>query len=201
MPQTKPIEFNYLKYEVDYVKVNGTALEAQNGTYTFNATQDSTVEIRAKLTEYTITYNLDGGTNNANNKATFTVNDSFALLDPTKEGYEFLGWYVIAEGDAHEDIVRVPAGTAKNLVVYALWEENETPVDPGTQAPTTQAPTTQAPTTQAPKTTTKAPDTTTAEPAQTGKAKKGCKNALVPSILGVAFLLGSIVVIKRKREE
>ena len=31
--------------------------------------------------------------------------------------------------------------------------------------------------------------------------KKGCKNALVPSILGVAFLLGSIVVIRRKREE
>ena len=187
-------------YEVDYVKVNGTTLEAQNGIYIFNATQDSTVEIRAKLTEYTITYNLDGGTNNANNKAIFTVNDSFALLDPTKEGYEFLGWYVIAEGDAHEDIVRVPAGTAKNLVVYALWEKVETPVDPVTQAPTTQAPTTQAPTTQAPKTTTKAPDTTTVEPAQTGK-KKGCKNALVPSILGVAFLLGSIVVIKRKREE
>jgi ABC-type uncharacterized transport system auxiliary subunit len=62
---------------------------------------------------------------------------------------------------------------------------------PATQAPATQAPATQAPATQAPKTQT--------EPAQTGK--KGCKNALVPSILGVAFLLGSIVVIKRKREE
>ena len=55
-------------------------------------------------------------------------------------------------------------------------------------------------------TTTKAPDKTTTEAPKDNtpsdnNTKKGCKNALVPSILGVVFLLSSIVVIKRKREE
>ena len=183
-------------YELDYIKLNGVALEAQDGTYRFNATQDSTVEIQAKLSVYTITYNLDGGTNNSNNRTEFTINDSFSLFDPTKEGYEFLGWYVITESDAHEDIVRIPQGTTKNLEVYALWEKVDTPVDPVTQPPVV--------TTKAPQTTTKAPDKTTTEAPKDNTPsdnKKGCKNALVPSILGVAFLLGSIVVIKRKREE
>jgi len=43
--------------------------------------------------EYDITYNLDGGTNNVGNPATYTIEDAVAFLDPTKDGYTFDGWY------------------------------------------------------------------------------------------------------------
>ena len=45
-----------------------------------------------RVITYKITYDLDGGTNNSSNPSTYTVEDSFTLLDPTKTGYDFAGW-------------------------------------------------------------------------------------------------------------
>ena len=42
---------------------------------------------------YSITYNLDGGTNNAANPSTYNVLNGVSLKAPTKPGYKFLGWY------------------------------------------------------------------------------------------------------------
>lgn len=40
---------------------------------------------------YTITYNLDGGT--ANNKTSYNIETAtFTLSNPTKNGYVFVGW-------------------------------------------------------------------------------------------------------------
>lgn len=48
--------------------------------------------------EYTITYELDGGTNNAGNPATFGVTDlDITLLDATKDLNTFGGWFSDAE--------------------------------------------------------------------------------------------------------
>ena len=41
---------------------------------------------------YTITYNLDGGTNNDQNPVTYTIEDKVILQKPTKEGYTFYYW-------------------------------------------------------------------------------------------------------------
>ena len=54
---------------------------------------DTTVYPEYVPIEYTITYNLDGGTNNEGNPATYTIEDAVAFLDPTKDGYTFDGWY------------------------------------------------------------------------------------------------------------
>lgn len=43
---------------------------------------------------YTITYELDGGTNSTSNPATYTVLYGVTFADPTKEGYTFAGWYI-----------------------------------------------------------------------------------------------------------
>ena len=194
-------------YELDSVKVNGQDLTVTNNAVSFQVTADSEIVIAAKLSVYTITYNLDGGTNNQNNRATYTIEDSFALLDPTKDGYEFLGW----SKEDGEEIMRVAKGSTGNLVLTAHWEAEE-PVNPGTQATATQAPATQAPVTQAPATQapgTQAPNTqapatqapATQTPSETGK-KKGCKS-FVESLPIFALLLvpAAVVVIKRKREE
>jgi uncharacterized repeat protein (TIGR02543 family) len=42
--------------------------------------------------EYGITYNLNGGQNNASNPDTYNYEDSVALVPPTKNGYDFAGW-------------------------------------------------------------------------------------------------------------
>ena len=42
---------------------------------------------------YTISYDLDGGTNNSSNPATYTIESaSITLNAPTRKGYTFIGW-------------------------------------------------------------------------------------------------------------
>ena len=43
--------------------------------------------------DYSITYNLNGGTNNSANPSTYNVLYGISLKAPTKAGYTFTGWY------------------------------------------------------------------------------------------------------------
>ena len=43
-----------------------------------------------QINTYTITFDLDGGS--TNNPTTYTVEDKVILINPTKEGYTFVGW-------------------------------------------------------------------------------------------------------------
>lgn len=73
--------------------------------------------------KYTITYDLDGGTNVPENKETFTIEDEFPFMEPHKEGYIFLGWY---DGKNDGNIVQgIVKGTANDMTVYAHWEKIE----------------------------------------------------------------------------
>ena len=92
--------------------------------------------------------------------------------------------------NTHTVTITTVGGSA---TVQFVLSPADTPVDP--VVTTTEAPTPVVTTTEAP-----APETTTS-PSETAPKRKGCKGALVPSIVGVVLLLGSIVVIKRKREE
>ncbi len=72
--------------------------------------------------EYTITYELNGGTIQ-NPKTTFTEDDlPLTLPTPTKEGFTFVGWYLKADfsGDSVTQIT-----DANNVTVYAKWIETE----------------------------------------------------------------------------
>ena len=44
-------------------------------------------------TDYTITYNLNGGTNSSDNPSTYNVLYGVTFATPTKTGYDFAGWY------------------------------------------------------------------------------------------------------------
>ncbi len=75
------------------------------GDKTFTATWTPTV--------YTITYVMDGGTNDAGNPATYTVESSLiTLADPTRANYDFTGW---APAD------NIPAGSNGDKVFTATW--------------------------------------------------------------------------------
>ena len=53
------------------------------------------IDIYAKWTieTYTITYNLNSGENNLSNPNEYNVLSNITLLDATREGYSFSGWY------------------------------------------------------------------------------------------------------------
>ena len=75
------------------------------------------------INTYSISYELDGGTNGLN-PSFFTVETSTTpLADPIKEGYIFNGWYDNPEfiGEAINQIV---VGTTGDITLFAKWKPN-----------------------------------------------------------------------------
>ena len=72
---------------------------------------------------YTVTYNLDGGTNAAGNPATFKCSNlPIALLDATKNGEYFAGWYLDAEFTKR--VTKIDAGSLKNIELWARFSQS-----------------------------------------------------------------------------
>ena len=70
---------------------------------------------------YTITYNLNGGTNAASNPKSYTVNSSnITLANPTRTGYTFDGWYE----SGNSKITTIKTSSVKNFNLYAKWTIN-----------------------------------------------------------------------------
>ena len=67
--------------------------------------------------EYTITYVLNGWTNNENNPSSYTIESwAITILDPSREWYTFEGW---TEWDS------IPAWSTWNRTFTATWDEIE----------------------------------------------------------------------------
>ena len=81
-----------------------------------NWMEDVTLEAVWDNESYTITYELNGGTNSSNNPKSFTIGSGCTLSEPTKKGYTFLGWY---NGD--EKVTKIPRGTCNNITLTAKW--------------------------------------------------------------------------------
>lgn len=73
---------------------------------------------------YTITYNLNGGTNNVNNPNSYTIESDITLQNPTKKGYTFDGWYENADFSGNE-VTKIAKGTTGNKTLYAKWTPKE----------------------------------------------------------------------------
>jgi uncharacterized repeat protein (TIGR02543 family) len=98
---------------------------ALTNAYTFTTMPAQNISLYAKwtITTYTITYELNNGTNHTNNPTSFNVDSSFDLLEPTKTGHTFDGWYLDSDfsGNVNSNIV---VGTIGNLKLYAKWTIN-----------------------------------------------------------------------------
>lgn len=74
--------------------------------------------------EYSITYYLYEGTNNAANPDTYTeTSKTITLKDPTKTGYTFQGWY--KDSSMTNKITTIPKGSKGDLKLYAKWKANK----------------------------------------------------------------------------
>ncbi len=83
---------------------------------------DAVYRAVAEPIEYAITYEMDGGTNNAENPAVYTIEDSITFINPEKEGFFFVGWYI---GD--EQVRGIVPGSMGEVTVQARWVEDTLP--------------------------------------------------------------------------
>lgn len=83
-------------------------------------TSNKTLYAHWAATEYLITYNLNGGINNADNPATYTRETKTTLLAPSRAGYTFDGWYdnVTFNGNA---ITQIAEGEMSAKEFFAKW--------------------------------------------------------------------------------
>ena len=79
-------------------------------------------ELWAKFLEnYTITYNLNGGSHSGN-PAHYTVEtETITLKDATKTGHTFMGWYEKADFTG-EKVTQIVKGISGNKEFWAKWE-------------------------------------------------------------------------------
>ncbi len=75
-----------------------------------------------EIITYSITYNLNGGTNPNEIVTTYTVeSDTITLPLPTRIGYAFQGWYISSDLSGNS-VENIPKGSTENKVYYAKWE-------------------------------------------------------------------------------
>ena len=80
-------------------------------------------------TEEVITYeiqymNMDGAQNASSNTSTYVYGVGLVLADPTKDGYDFGGWY--SDAELTTAITQISAEATGTQTVYAKWIEKQT---------------------------------------------------------------------------
>ncbi len=84
---------------------------------------DVTLYAHWSALEYTISYNLDGGVLSKSNPKKYTAeNNDIVLNNPTKDGYEFLGWTGTGIAGCAKQVV-IEKGSTGNREYTAEWEE------------------------------------------------------------------------------
>ena len=86
--------------------------------------QDIVLEAEWSLINYTINYVLgEGATNASTNPSTYTIEtETFNLQDPTRDSYNFMGWYN-EDVDPDLRITRIEKGSYGNITLTAHWTQ------------------------------------------------------------------------------
>ena len=73
--------------------------------------------------QYKIEYVLNNGINSKNNVFTYNIEQEILLEQPTKYGYDFIGWFT--ENTFVNKIEKIPVGTSGDIKVHAKWQASE----------------------------------------------------------------------------
>jgi uncharacterized repeat protein (TIGR02543 family) len=87
----------------------------------YTLTGDVTMYAQWTVSSYSITYNLNGGTNAADPPSSYTIaTAAITLPTPTRSGYTFAGWFDNSSltGSA---VTQIPAGSTGNKTFWAKW--------------------------------------------------------------------------------
>lgn len=102
--------------------VSPKLIEGKRYSITFKVpAYDFMVNLSTAAIKYKITYlNIDGATLGADTPKEYTTDKDTKLVNATKKGHQFLGWFTQSEGgDKVESIVK---GTTGDLSFYAHWQ-------------------------------------------------------------------------------
>lgn len=97
-----------------------------------NQITNNTITIKSAMTftavyqiiNYSISYDLDGGTLSSSNPTTYTVEDEFTLNNPSKQGYTFAGWSV-GNSNSYQTSVTIYKGTTGNKSFKANYSASD----------------------------------------------------------------------------
>ena len=99
--------------------ITGTVISV---TIRNNSTGDRTYTAVWEIVDYSIIYNLNGGTNAAENPEKYNVaSTTITLENPTKLGYVFGGWYTSNDYNDNERVKVIPDGSIGNIELFAKW--------------------------------------------------------------------------------
>lgn len=104
---------------------SGTDITDNADTITIaqGTTGDKSYQANWSIDTYTITYDLDGGTNNAYNPSSYQVTDSdITLKSPEKKGHSFEGWKLNGTGELLTTVT-ISSGSTGNLSYTAIWKK------------------------------------------------------------------------------
>jgi uncharacterized repeat protein (TIGR02543 family) len=97
--------------------LNGNAIYSLNTKASI--INDKTIYAKWSPTNYSINYELNGGTNNSNNPTSYNIEtNTFSILNPTKTNFVFKGW--------SGDNTTISKGSTGNKSYTANWTENYT---------------------------------------------------------------------------
>lgn len=101
--------YTFDKWTPDIVAVSAAA--------TYTASYNKTAKT------YDITYDLKGGTAGDNAPSQYTYGTSVTLVDPTRTGYKFDGWYT--EVGCTNKVTSISSSSIGNVELWAKWTANE----------------------------------------------------------------------------
>lgn len=105
--------------------LDGYVFDSTNANNVLQATVKKDTVVAIKLyynrEEYTITYELNGGTNAQSNPSTYKYKDSFIFAEPVKEGCRFDGWF--SDAALSTEVTEITAKDMGDITLYAGWSD------------------------------------------------------------------------------
>lgn len=106
------------------ITLGGAVVYQDQASYTMGTESQYTLYAVWSTADYTITYVLNGGTNNLSNPSGYDVTDAtITLQDPTRAGYTFNGWFATSSFTTESNTI--PTGSTGNKTFYASWTANK----------------------------------------------------------------------------
>lgn len=139
-PSDWPTEYNIESEDIELPKPSKTGYDFtswydKNAKTTVTSIPKGSVgnkifEAKWELHNYKITYqNIQKGDTNEN-PATYTIEETIQLKEPSRTGYTFNGWFTNDKFQKDSKITEITKGSDKDITLYASWEKEVVKADP-----------------------------------------------------------------------